>query len=315
MPAIYAYAPGKVILTGEHAVVYGQPAIAAPVQEIRARAAIDARPNAEQGSIHLLAPDIGLNTSLAELPADHPMAIVFREVQSELGVKSLPALTLTITSDIPIAAGLGSGAAISVAVSRALSAFLGSPLSEESVSRIAFETDRYYHGTPSGIDNTVISYARMVYFTRGKPIEMLVNGQAFTLVIADSGIKSLTGEVVHEVRGRLEAHPERYQSIMERIGELSLAARAAIETGDPAKLGLLLTNNHYQLQALGVSSLKLDLLVKIALEAGALGAKLSGAGCGGNIIALVEAMKADQVTAALRSAGAVNTIITTIPQS
>jgi mevalonate kinase len=80
-------------------------------------------------------------------------------------------------------------------------------------------------------------------------------------------------------------------------------------------LGLLLTNNHYQLQALGVSSLKLDLLVKIALEAGALGAKLSGAGCGGNIIALVEAMKADQVAAALRSAGAVNTIITTIPQS
>ena len=127
-------------------------------------------------------------------------------------------MTLTVSSTIPIAAGLGSGAAISVAVSRALSAFLGSPLADESVSRIAFETDRFYHGTPSGIDNTVISYARMVFFTRGKPIEMLTNAEAFTLVIADSGEKSLTGKVVHGLRTRVEIDPQRYHPILEKIG-------------------------------------------------------------------------------------------------
>jgi mevalonate kinase len=315
MPAIYAYAPGKVILTGEHAVVYGQPAIAAPVQEVQARAAIDANPTETSGKIRIVAPDIGLDTWLEDIPDDHPLATVFREVRGELGIEHLPALTLTITSTIPIAAGLGSGAAISVAVGRALSAFLGNPLPEESISRIAFETDRFYHGTPSGIDNTVISHARMVFFTRGKPIEMLSNAKAFKLVIADSGQKSLTGEVVHSLRMRVEIDPERYQPILERIGSLSLSARKALEHGDHARLGTLLSNNHFLLQQLDVSCANLDLLVKIAMDAGALGAKLSGAGCGGNMIALVNPDDAERIAAALLSAGAVNTIITTVPQS
>ena len=315
MPAIYAYAPGKVILTGEHAVVYDQPAIAAPVNEVRARAAIEANPDADSDRIRIIAPDISLDTCLAEMPDDHPIATVFREVQQELGVENLPALTLTVTSTIPIAAGLGSGAAISVAISRALSAFLGSPLSEESVSRIAFESDRYYHCTPSGIDNTVISYARLVFFTRGKPIEMLTNGQALTLVIADCGEKSLTGKVVHGLHTRVEIDPQRYQPVLEKIGAISLAARDAIQEGDSIRLGILLSDNHFLLQQLGVSSANLDLLVRIAHEAGALGAKLSGAGCGGNMIALVKSTDAKQVAAALLSAGAVNTITTTIPQS
>jgi mevalonate kinase len=315
MPAIYAYAPGKVILTGEHAVVYDQPAIAAPINEVRARAAIEANPDAKTGKVRIIATDIGLETCLGELPDDHPIATVFREVQQELGVESLPALTLTVSSTIPIAAGLGSGAAISVAISRALSAFLGTPLSEESVSRIAFEADRYYHCTPSGIDNTVISYARLVFFTRGQPIEMLTNAQAFTLVIADSGEKSLTGKVVHGLRTRVEVDPQRYQPILEKIGTISLAARDAILEGDSVRLGILLSDNHFLLQQLGVSSTNLDQLVMIAHEAGALGAKLSGAGSGGNMIALVKSTDAQQMASALQSAGAVNTIITTIPRS
>jgi mevalonate kinase len=315
MPAIYAYAPGKVILTGEHAVVYGQPAIAAPVQEVRARAAIEADPTDPTGKIKIVASDIGLDTSLDAIPADHPVSTVFREVQQELGIDHLPAMTLTISSTIPIAAGLGSGAAISVAVCRALSTFLGSPMSEEAVSRIAFETDRYYHGTPSGIDNTVISYGRMIYFRRGKETELLANAEEFTLVIADSGEKSLTGKVVHSLRIRIDIDSQRYGPILEKIGAVSQAARKAIEQGDPIRLGSLLNDNHFLLQQLGVSSANLDLLVRIAREAGALGAKLSGAGCGGNMLALVKPADVEGVVAALLSAGAVNTITTTIPMS
>jgi len=315
MPAIAAYAPGKIILTGEHAVVYGQPAIAAPVEEVRARAGIEANPTEPDGKINIIAPDIGLDTSLDALPLEHPIATVFREVRQELGLDHLPAMTLNITSTIPIAAGLGSGAAISVAVSRALSSFLGSPLSDEVVSRIAFETDRFYHGTPSGIDNSVISYGRMIYFMRGGPLEILTNAETLTLVIADSGEKSLTGKVVHGLRTRIELDPQRYDPILEKIGVVSFSARQAIEKGDPAGLGNLLNDNHSLLQQLGVSSANLDLLVRIAREAGALGAKLSGAGCGGNMIALVEPDNAQAVAAALLSAGAVNAIFTTIPQS
>jgi mevalonate kinase len=315
MPAIYAYAPGKIILTGEHAVVYGQPAIAAPVNEVRARAAIEADPSDPTGKVKIVASDIGLDTNLDALPAEHPIATVFREVQQELGIGHLPALTLTITSTIPIAAGLGSGAAISVAVCRALSTFLGSPLAEEAVSRIAFETDRFYHGTPSGIDNTVISYGRMIYFRHGQKTEMLANAEELTLVIADSGEKSLTGKVVHNLRIQIEIDPNRFKPILEKIGSLSLSARKAIEQGDQNRLGNLLNDNHSLLQELGVSSANLDLLVRISREAGALGAKLSGAGCGGNMLAVVKPADAEGVAAALLSAGAVNTITTTIPKS
>jgi mevalonate kinase len=315
MPAIYAYAPGKIILTGEHAVVYGQPAIAAPVNEVRARAAIEADPSDPTGKVKIVASDIGLDTNLDALPAEHPIATVFREVQQELGIGHLPALTLTITSTIPIAAGLGSGAAISVAVCRALSTFLGSPLAEEAVSRIAFETDRFYHGTPSGIDNTVISYGRMIYFRHGQKTEMLANAEELTLVIADSGEKSLTGKVVHNLRIQIEIDPNRFKPILEKIGSLSLSARKAIEQGDSNRLGSLLNDNHSLLQELGVSSANLDLLVRISREAGALGAKLSGAGCGGNMLAVVKPADAEGVAAALLSAGAVNTITTTIPKS
>ncbi len=315
MPAFYAYAPGKVILTGEHAVVYGQPAIAAPVHEVRARASVEANPGGDPASVFILAPDIDLKTSLSDLPRDHPMLNIIKGVQKILGTSHLPALTITVSSTIPIAAGLGSGAAISVAITRALSAFLGSPLSNEQVSQLAYETDRYYHGTPSGIDNTVISFGRLVFFQREHPIEMLVNEQDFTLVIADTGEKSRTGEVVAELRKRVQSDPQRYQPLFKQIGDITLAAREAIEQSDPARLGNLFTENHTLLQQLDVSSTKLDGLVKAALDAGAMGAKLSGAGRGGNMIAITAKPTGEKVSNSLKSAGAVNTIITTVPKT
>jgi mevalonate kinase len=108
--------------------------------------------------MHIQAPAIGLDASLNDLPPEHPVAAAVNGVLSTLGATRPPACSLRITSTIPVASGLGSGAAVSVAIIRALSAFLGHPLRDEQVSALAFEVEKLHHGTPSGIDNTVITY-------------------------------------------------------------------------------------------------------------------------------------------------------------
>ena len=123
MPAITASAPGKIILYGEHAVVYGQPAIAAPVSKLRARAVVAPDMHAPAGRVHIQAPDIGLDASLNELAEDHPLALTVRLVLVELGISNPPAFSIRVKSSIPLAAGMGSGAAVAVAMIRALGGF------------------------------------------------------------------------------------------------------------------------------------------------------------------------------------------------
>ncbi|MDZ4158807.1 MAG: mevalonate kinase, partial [Anaerolineaceae bacterium] len=193
------------------------------------------------------------------------------------------------------------------------SAFLGHPLSDELVSELAYEIEKLYHLTPSGIDNTVITYARPIYFRRGHPVEFLDAAEPFTLVIADSGLKSLTREVVASVRQGWESDPKGYEARFEAITSITNTARQLMEQrGSLAHLGELLNENHNRLQALGVSCPELDQLVSAARKAGALGAKLSGAGRGGNMIALVSPDQATLVAAALKEAGAARTLITTV---
>jgi mevalonate kinase len=312
VPAIAASAPGKVILFGEHAVVYNRPAIAVPVTQVRAKATITADPSGPLGQVQIVARQIGLERELTDLPADHPLALAIKGVADQLGVDHLPALRLQINSTIPIASGLGSGAAVSVAIARALAAFLGHPLSDEQVSQIAFQVDQKYHGTPSGIDNTVIAYAQPVFFIRGQPFIRLCAVQPFTVVIGNTGISSPTGTVVGDVRMRWQANPPAYERLFDAIGEIAGLARHAIEAGPVANLGPLMTRNQALLQQLDVSSPELDRLIQAALAAGATGAKLCGGGRGGNMIALASPETAPAIAEALRGAGAVNTIITTI---
>jgi mevalonate kinase len=312
MTAISATAPGKIILFGEHAVVYGQPAIAVPADIVRARAVVQAAPLAPKGEVHLLAPDIHLDTLLAELPADHPLALAVSLTAQQLGVAHLPGMNIQLSSTIPLAAGFGSSAATAIAIIRAVSAFLGRPLSTEIISDLAYRVEQRQHGTPSGIDNTVIAYEQPVYFVRGKPFETLRLAQPFTLVIGDSGVQSSTADVVADVRRRHQANPEPMDRAFSSIGEIAQQARNLILNGQIDGLGELMNRNHHLLRALDISSTELDRLVKAALDAGAIGAKLTGGGRGGNMIALVTAQTAERVEAALRSAGAVRTWITTI---
>jgi mevalonate kinase len=219
---------------------------------------------------------------------------------------------INISSTIPVASGLGSGAAVSVALIRALSFYLEHPISDEQVNDLAFEIEKLHHGTPSGIDNTVITYAKPVYFVKGEPIGTFKVGKPFTIVIGDSGIPAPTKESVGDVRNLWSNEKIIFEKIFNEIAQISTIARRSIENGQPESLGELMDQNHALLQKLTVSSLELDKLVDAARNAGASGAKMSGGGRGGNMIALVEKEKAETVANALVSAGAKRTIVTEI---
>ncbi len=306
-------AAGKIILFGEHAVVYGRPALAAPVTQVWAEATV--APAAPGAGLTIRAADVGKQVDLRTAAADQPLAAAVRLALAHLGLPE-PDWRVTVRSTIPIAGGLGSGAAISAAIVRALAVAAVSPqpsaLSPAEVSALVYEVERLHHGTPSGIDNTVIAYGQPVYFVRGQPPQPFAIGRPFTLAIADSGIASPTRIAVGDVRRAWERAPARFEALFDRIAAVVEAARAAIAAGEPGKLGPLMDENHALLREIGVSCPELEVLVAAARAAGAAGAKLSGGGRGGNIIALVSSESAPQVAATLSAAGAVRVIVTTV---
>ena len=304
-----ASAPGKVILFGEHSVVYGQPAIAVPVTQVRATATVEPAPPGS--GLTLVATDLDIRFSLDAAPEGDPLAAAARLTLSHLSAP-VPHATLTISSTIPIASGLGSGAAVSTALVRALAGFLGHTLETRQISEIVFEVEKIHHGTPSGIDNTVVAYEQPVYFVRDYPVERLAVGASLTLLIADTGTPSPTRLAVEQVRQAWERGPARYDALFDQMGDIADEARQAIETGDVGALGPLMDDNHELLIELGVSSSQLDDLVEVARFSGAMGAKLSGAGLGGNMIALVEDDCVAEVAEALEDAGARSVICTRV---
>ncbi|MGC8855794.1 MAG: mevalonate kinase [Anaerolineae bacterium] len=305
-------APAKIILFGEHAVVYGRPALALPVDGLRTTATVSENPS---GKIWIEAPQIGLASELSALRGDHPLVAVIQGVLSALSVPVPPPFILRVESTIPVASGLGSGAAVSVAVIRALSAYLGGTLSVEQVNQLAFETEKLHHGTPSGIDNTVIAYERPVYFVKGHPIEILAVRHPFNLLIADTGISAPTKQSVADVRRLWLSDQRKLESVFDEIGQLVIMARRILEHDQPQMLGELMNHNHALLQKLTVSSPELDRLVDAARAAGAWGAKLSGGGRGGNMIALIPPHLTESVAGSLKEAGAVRVFHTTVASS
>ena len=304
-----ASAPGKIILFGEHAVVYGRPALAVPVTQVQADVEVL---DSSRAGIWIDAPDINLHAELNTLPSDHPIASVIHNFLFLWRVSPFPNLEIKITSTIPVAAGLGSGTAVTVALVHALSSHLNQTMTDEEINAFTYEIEKLHHGTPSGIDNTVVTYARPVYFIKGQPIETFKVGQPFTIVIGDTGMSASTKESVADVRRLWMNDKSRWESLFDKIGEIAFTARRAIEAGKSDTLGELMNENHALLQRMTVSSPELDRLVEAARAAGALGAKMSGGGRGGNMIALVKRDMAESVSLSLKEAGAKNTILTQI---
>jgi mevalonate kinase len=307
---ISASAPGKIILFGEHAVVYARPAMAVPVLQVRAEAAIEPR----AGFVEIDAEDIGRQYALQDAPPEDPIATMIERTGAWFGIEP-EGFALQIRSTIPVARGLGSGAAVSVAIGRAIAKFLGRDLPREQLSALAFEVEKLHHGTPSGIDNTVIAFEQPVYFVRGEPITAFTVAQPFRIVIADTGVVSPTRIAVGDVRRQWETERVRYEALFDQIGAITRAARTAIEGGDIDALGPLMNANHQLAREIGVSSPEIEALLRAALNAGARGAKLSGAGRGGNVIALVDEENPEKLVRALLDAGARRVIVTKVEKT
>ena len=305
-------APAKIILFGEHAVVYGYPAIAAPISSLRVNAEAVAN---EKHGLRIYSEtfsESGLKRiDLSVDDINDAFALTVKLTLQKLN-RPAPNVDIKINSQIPVASGLGSGAAVSTAIARVLMKLSQASLPLEVLNTIIYETEKIHHSTPSGIDNTVIVYEKSISYIRDQPIQLLEINKPFHFVIADTGIPAPTKIAVDDVRQLIESEPQRYTPVLRTIGDIVEKAKLALASGNRVELGKLMTKNHNYLKELTVSSAQLDYLCQIAVNNGALGAKLSGGGRGGNMIALVTPETQNSVVNALKDAGAVHTFFTVV---
>jgi hydroxymethylglutaryl-CoA reductase len=290
---------GKVILLGEHSVVYGRHAIAAPVP-MTIKAHID---DCEDG-IHLLIPRWGVEYRLASTPeARRSFERPAGAVLDQLGLSDRN-MRIEVFPDVPRSMGLGGSAAMAVAIVRALDKHFRLGLTDEEVNRLAFESEKIAHGNPSGLDNTLACYGKPLVFRAGDPplVELLNIPQPIDAVIGMTGYEGLTAKTVGRVREAWQKDQRLYERIFDQMDALALRAIQAIQDFDLPALGELMNVCHGFLNALQVSSPELEQLVNVARENGALGAKLTGGGGGGSIIAISDG-DSERITAAIRNAG------------
>lgn len=290
---------GKVVIMGEHAVVYGRHAIAAPLP-MTIKAQVE---DCDEG-IHLLIPRWGIEFQLASNPNERrsferPAGVML----DELGLSGR-AMRIEVFPEVPRSMGLGGSAAMAVAIVRALDKHYRLGLADEEVNRLAFEAEKIAHGNPSGIDNTLACYAKPLVFRAGNPplVETLNIKTPIPMVVGMTGYEGLTAKTVGRVNAAWQQDRKLYERIFDQIDTLVLRGVQAIQDEDLVTLGQLMNICHGMLNALQVSTPELEQLVDIARANGALGAKLTGGGGGGSIIALCDG-DTDAVVNAIRAAG------------
>jgi hydroxymethylglutaryl-CoA reductase len=290
---------GKIILLGEHSVVYGRRAIAAPIP-----LAIQARIEDTSDGVELIIPRWGVEQRL-DFGATRPPSFT-RSMQRLLKSLDLDGrgMRIEIFPNVPRAMGLGGSAALAVAVIRAMSLHFGLNLSDETINELAFECEKVAHGTPSGLDNTLATYGQfMLYRTGDHPLrEVIEVEQPLPMVIGMSGVESLTARTVTRVREAWKRNPELYERIFDEIDTLVGQGLEALKTSDYETLGEMMNVCQGLLNAMQVSSWELEELIQIARNHGAIGAKLTGGGGGGSIIALCPD-NPGKVARAIREAG------------
>ncbi|HHH12031.1 MAG TPA: mevalonate kinase [Sorangium sp.] len=270
-------AHGKIILFGEHAVVHGVPALVCGIShQLQAHAR---RLSAGPSRLQLLQrhTDVASQEELARALAAL-LALAPRP----------PPLQLTVSGELPPGVGLGFSASAAVALARAVEATVGDPVDEHRVALRAHAWESIFHGNPSGVDVAAAMHSGCLHYVRGQQPEPVDMGAELLLVVGQTGIRSSTRKMVAAVTARLNDHPADGAARLNSIAALVAQGRAHIEAGRVAALGPLLVENQRQLTALGASCDSIQRMCELATSAGALGAKLTGAGGGGSVIALVD---------------------------
>ena len=293
---------GKVILLGEHAVVYGRSALAAPIP-----LAVEARVVDAADGVQLLIPRWGVEQRVppvSERPTGVAGILALLLQRLDLANRSM---TIEVFPNVPRAIGLGGSAALSVSVIRALDRHFSLGLTESAINDFAFECEQAAHGTASGVDNTVATYgATMLYRSPtdgGEPrFEEVRLTRGLPLVIGITGRESLTARAVAKVAAARRRNPSRYEAIFDQVEALTRAGADAARDGELRELGELMNLCHGFLNALQISTKELEELVEVSRRHGAVGAKLTGAGGGGSIVALCPDTT-ESVVAGIRAAG------------
>lgn len=282
--------------------VYGQPAIALPLPSVTTQVVMRTANNGQTiTSRYFDGPIAQMGQNLAGVAA------LITTLLDRFDGQTTP-FTMAITSDLPAERGMGSSAAVAVAITRAMYRFFQRPLNRELLLSTVDIAEKITHGNPSGIDAATVSSDVPIWFVpRQETLQIPFTLRGY-LVIADSGIKGQTGQAVAAVARRKMAFPQETTQQIQRLGELSHQARIALATPDLMHLGQIMTDAQRQLKGLGVSSPELDKLTQVACQNGALGAKLTGGGMGGCLIALCpDLATTHQVEDHLRAAGATET--------
>lgn len=307
---VTASAPAKVILFGEHFVVYGEPAIVLAIDKrVYAKAETRQDKRLSLRSLNLNISGYFENENFKIERGDvkearlkfEPIKRAVEGVLEKCGEKT--GLNIEVNSTVPVAAGLGSSAAVVAAVTAAVSTLLNVKIQKEEIFRITYEAEKVVHGTPSGIDPAIATFGGTLLFqmdTGFKPLNVKVD---IPLVVGDTGVTRSTRIQVKKVREIREKYPQIVEPIMLSAREIVLRALEALDEGDLETVGELMNINHALLYSLGVSDESLESLINVAKKAGALGAKLTGAGGGGCMIALAKNEKLEFVMEAIQRAG------------
>lgn len=292
--SVQASAAGKVIITGEHSVVYGMPALAASIN-LRSTAIVNRIATQE---IIIKAPDIRSKRgyTFAEIdnilttPQDGKldgMALVAYKTLQKFAANPQFGVEIALSSTIPVSAGLGSSAAIAAATAAAVYGLFDSNIEPAVISELAFESEKVVHGNPSGIDNLISSYGGFLRYEGGKHTLLDVQS-TIPLIIANTKIPRNTKDLVAKVGIYKEEFPEIMQAVLDSMGILTNRFEQLLMTKDLQTLGTLMNINQGLLDAIGVNHQRLSEYIWTARDAGALGAKLTGAGGGGCMIAIAK---------------------------
>ncbi|MHA1734577.1 MAG: mevalonate kinase [Promethearchaeota archaeon] len=306
-------APGKVILLGEHAVVYGAPAIAGAIS-LRSTCAV-ARDRPGEGDLVLELADYNERLRLDPLIEERGEyesfkgVVQFLRTMQEQFELDFAGVTVSLQSELPRAMGLGSSASILTALAGGLDEFFHLGLDTAEINELVLQGETVYHASPSGIDNTLCVHGGMLYYERGE-IYPLPVPDGVQLLVVKSGVPRRTSKMVERVRVFKGREPAAFSGILTSIVRLVEKAKTSIENDDVESLGRAMYDNHRLLKRWGVSHPRLDQIVEVCREGGALGAKLTGGGGGGCAIALCDEPARVNIQNALERLGIANFLVT-----